>query len=227
MSQLINLQDSNQLLALANSLCKSEALPTTFKNPANVLVALQTGYEMGLMPMQSLNSLYIINGKVNIYGSTQTFLLKKHGWKIATENWTDKSCTVRVHKGEEKYEYTTAITDLTATSKAKSFAPKEKLYYHCISRIIRSYLPEVLGGNHLMTEYDQDLIESNTSIKKEIIDEKSKETELFKYIAYEVDTIEALHDIQDKVTTEEEKIAYSAREEEFLNETFIDAQKID
>lgn len=158
------LQELNTLSLVANQLCKSEALPACYKNAANVLVALQTGKEMGLQPMQSLNSLYIVNGKIQIWGSSQVQLLKQHGWKIQIKEHTDKVCTVAINKGDESFEYSATFAELPAGSKAKAFAPKEKLYYHVISRLIRFYVPEVLGG--MSNLYNEDEVE--------VIDEKRK-----------------------------------------------------
>lgn len=158
----IDLQELNALTAVANQLCKSEALPACYKNAANVLVALQTGREMGLQPMQSLNSLYIVNGKIQIWGSSQVQLLKAHGWKLKIKEHTNEVCTINIFKDDESFEYTTTFAELPSGSKAKAFAPKEKLYYHTISRLVRFYCPEVLGGmSNLYNESEVEDIETN------------------------------------------------------------------
>lgn len=159
------LQDLQTLSTIAGKLCLSEALPACYKNAANVLVALQTGAEMGLKPMQSLNSLYIVNGKIQIWGSSQVQLLKAHGWKIQIKEHTDKICTITINNREgDEFTYSSTFEELPAGSKAKSFAPKEKLYYHVISRLIRFYVPEVLGG--MSNLYNED--------EMEVIDEQKK-----------------------------------------------------
>jgi hypothetical protein len=203
-----NLQEFNILANMANTLCKSEALPACYKNAANVLAALQTGLEMGLKPMQSLNSLYIVNGKITIWGSAQVQLLKSHGWKIIVNSHNDKVCDLSIIRDDETFSYKTTFEELPSTSKAKAFAPKEKLYYHTISRLIRFYCPEVLGGQHLYNEIEAEAITYNTTSK--IVKTEPKD-ELLEFITKEVSTLEALQSVKDQLTTDEQKTAYNER----------------
>jgi hypothetical protein len=207
------IQELQILGAFANQLCKSEALPACYKNAANVLVALQTGKEMGLKPMQSLNSLYIVNGKITIWGSAQVQLLKEHGWSIKINEHTDKVCSITIHKGNEQFDYSTKFDELPAKSNAKTFAPKEKLYYHTISRLIRFYCPEVLGGNaNLYNEVEVDSIPDNEI--EATVTPTTKST-LQKFIEEEVETVEALEAIKDKLKTQDELEAYANKLESF------------
>lgn len=54
---------------LANLLAQSELVPKNFRNkPADVLVAIELGMELGLAPMQSLQSIAVINGRPSVWG---------------------------------------------------------------------------------------------------------------------------------------------------------------
>jgi hypothetical protein len=54
---------------LAQLMARSEIVPKAFqKKPEDVLVAIQLGMEVGLAPMQSLQSIAVINGKPTLYG---------------------------------------------------------------------------------------------------------------------------------------------------------------
>lgn len=54
---------------LAQLMAQSELVPKNFRgNPADVLVAIELGMEIGLPPMQALQSIAVINGKPGIYG---------------------------------------------------------------------------------------------------------------------------------------------------------------
>ena len=46
--------------------------------PANTLVAIQWGYEVGLAPMQALQNISVINGKPTIWGDSALALCKAH-----------------------------------------------------------------------------------------------------------------------------------------------------
>lgn len=54
---------------IANQLAKSALVPKGyFDKPQDILVAMQLGAELGLPPMQSLQSIAVINGRPSIYG---------------------------------------------------------------------------------------------------------------------------------------------------------------
>jgi hypothetical protein len=56
-------------LRLAQLLSKSTLVPKDFyNNPGNVMIAIQMGMEVGLAPMQALQSIAVINGKPGLYG---------------------------------------------------------------------------------------------------------------------------------------------------------------
>ena len=54
---------------LAQLMAKSSLVPKSFQDrPADVLVAIELGMELGLAPMQALQSIAVINGKPSMYG---------------------------------------------------------------------------------------------------------------------------------------------------------------
>lgn len=58
-----------QATTLAQVLCKADMLPKQYHDkPADVLVAIMFGADLGLPPMQALQSIATINGKPSIYG---------------------------------------------------------------------------------------------------------------------------------------------------------------
>ena len=62
-------QSLAEYMELARMLAESDIVPTAYKGKAgNVLVALQMGAEVGLHPVQALQSIAVINGKPSIYG---------------------------------------------------------------------------------------------------------------------------------------------------------------
>ncbi len=129
---------------MAEAFAKSGAFGSDVKNGYTALVKLQAGFEMGMAPMESMNSLYIVNGHVTIWGVAMIKRLRKFGWDVSYED-SPGQCTVTVKKGNSIHTYT-ATADEVKKGKAYAFAPKEKLRFHAISRIIRFELPEVLDA---------------------------------------------------------------------------------
>lgn len=59
----------DQFLKLAEMIADSDLAPKDYKNkPANVLIAMQMGAELGLQPMQSVQNIAVINGRPSVWG---------------------------------------------------------------------------------------------------------------------------------------------------------------
>lgn len=59
----------DQLVTFADIASKSEFVPKDFKGkPGNIMIAVQWGAELGLPPLQALNSVAVINGRPGIWG---------------------------------------------------------------------------------------------------------------------------------------------------------------
>src|SRR5574342_21528 len=73
-------QGIEKAMALANTLSKSGLLPEALRNrPADVLVTLITGHQLGLSPMQAVRGLHVINGKAIMSADLMVALvLKQH-----------------------------------------------------------------------------------------------------------------------------------------------------
>lgn len=72
----------------ASIIAKSSICPSALANkPGDVLVILQTGYEMGLKPMQSLRTLGCINGVAFAWGDGLLALVKRHPDFVDIKEW--------------------------------------------------------------------------------------------------------------------------------------------
>ena len=68
MSNLVKLE-MPQMMQMAEMVSKSGFVPPAYQGkPANCLVAIQWGQEIGLKPMQSLQNIAVVNGKPALYG---------------------------------------------------------------------------------------------------------------------------------------------------------------
>lgn len=170
-TQVTNFLDPNlytQLKALANDFIKSNAIPSVWESAEQVLVGLQTGVEMGMKPMEAMNSLYPVNGAINVWGKATTRRLKEHGWTISYSKESQESCTATVKKGTEKYTETFEFSDAVASGyttdkygKLKiGWRPgmnrRKKLRYGVLSLIISTYIPDVLGSAMGIVEVSDD-----------------------------------------------------------------------
>jgi len=150
-----------QALRVADKFFKAKCFGKDVTSAEIAYVKIQAGAEMGMPPMEAMNSLYIVNGKITIWGAAMSKRMREHGWKIEFLESTDKICKCKISKGSESYEETATADDVKKTG-AYSFAPKDKLKWHCLSRLIRFNVPEVLGPVSYSTEEAEDFIEAAT-----------------------------------------------------------------
>ena len=76
---ILNPANLHEALEMAGVLCKSSLIPKDFQgNPGNVLVAIQWGMELGLAPMQALQSIAVINGRPSLWGDAVIALCRSH-----------------------------------------------------------------------------------------------------------------------------------------------------
>lgn len=69
----------DELIKYCEYISKSNTLPVQYKdNPHNIFVAIQFGYEVGYGPMQSLQSIYVVNGIPTLYGDALIGIAKGH-----------------------------------------------------------------------------------------------------------------------------------------------------
>lgn len=168
---------------VAKDFFDSGALPKHIANPTQAFVTIITGAEMGLKPMESIQSLYIINGIITMWGKAVPKALKRHGFKFKFSDETQEQCHVTVWKGtgmsgpdenDEQYEDTFYFKDAveskyTTDSYGKmkvGWLPgqnrKLKMRYNVLSGLIKTYIPEVLDGVADIQEVAADYIEGET-----------------------------------------------------------------
>lgn len=161
----------SQMKGMAMTFIRSKALPKHLDTVEKVIVQMQTGIEMGMKPMESIQSLYIVNGAVNIWGKATIKSLRKHGWAISYDSEDADHCaaTVKNAKTGETYSetfyfkdavdsgYTTDSYNKEKVGWRKGANRTQKMRYMVMSKIIKSYIPEVLEGAAEIQEVYEDV----------------------------------------------------------------------
>jgi hypothetical protein len=83
-----------EAMEFSKIIASSDMVPKTYLNkPGNVLVAVQTGAELGLKPMQSLQGIAVINGNPGVWGDAMRALVISHPeFEDLHEEKTDLYC---------------------------------------------------------------------------------------------------------------------------------------
>lgn len=101
-SRGIQLRSFEDAWLFAQSVWKSGLAPSTFENPQQILIALQTGAEVGLPPMQALQSIAVINRRPTIWGDAVPGLVRSGGNCEYIKEWIDGEGDSRTAHCESK-----------------------------------------------------------------------------------------------------------------------------
>lgn len=154
-----------EALRFCDVLCKSTLVPADYQGkPANVLVALQYGMELGISPLQAMRSIAVVDGRPMVYGDMVLGLIRSSGLlaSIQEEIRTDAAgdvavCTV-VRVGDPRpvvrtfSEADAKRAGLTDKVNWKKY-PKRMLQARARSYALRDVFPDVLNGLFIRDEF--------------------------------------------------------------------------
>ncbi|PPU46805.1 hypothetical protein XarbCFBP7697_14225 [Xanthomonas arboricola] len=107
-------QTFEQALTFADYLAESDLVPKDFKGkPANCLIAMQWGAELGLKPLQALQNIAVINGRAALWGDAVLALVRNSPVCEFVEEWDANDtahCKVK-RKGEKEALVTFSMED--------------------------------------------------------------------------------------------------------------------
>ena len=146
-------------LVLADVVSKSELVPAAYRGkPANVVVAIMAGRELGLGAMQSLRMIYVIEGKpvMSADGAVALAVSSPHCRRWDYIESTDTVCTIETQRGESapaRFSFTIQQAQqagIAGKSTWKQY-PQAMLRARCAMITARAVYPDLLAG-----VYDQD-----------------------------------------------------------------------
>ncbi len=167
----MNIEDAFRLakaFAMAEMLPKSYMTGTAEKAQAMAFTAMQLGAEVGMSPMQSIQSIAVVNGMPSIWGDAQKALvISSNVCEYIRESYTGNPfddnytaiCTVK-RKGQEEVTEEFSVADarkagLWDKTGTWSAYPKRMLKYRARSFALRDVFPDVLKGlTHSAEELD-------------------------------------------------------------------------
>ena len=87
----------SQELEGARMLIKSGLLPQSLKSPEAALFVILTGRDLGLSPVQSLRSIHVIQGKIEVAADAQLGLFHRSGGKSHWKELTNDRAVLELH----------------------------------------------------------------------------------------------------------------------------------
>ena len=86
----MSINSLTEAMEVAEFFAKSDLVPKDYKNkPGNIVVAWQKGFEVGLLPQQSLETIAVINGRASIWGDGLIALVKSSPLEEWTNEWIE------------------------------------------------------------------------------------------------------------------------------------------
>jgi hypothetical protein len=166
------LRNIEDMWRYAEYVVASKLAPASFKEPAQILVAIQTGAELGIPPMRALQSLCVINGQARLYGDAPLALVKQSGLMEYIREFIEGEpgqeiaiCVVKRKDEPDEVERTFSVDDAKCaglwgkvgktTGKPTPWVtfPKRMLQMRARSLALRDVFPDCFGGATIAEEY--------------------------------------------------------------------------
>ncbi|NMF98425.1 recombinase RecT [Aromatoleum toluolicum] len=147
-------KDIDEALRFADMLASSVLVPKDYVGkPGNCLVAIQWGMELGLQPMQAMQSIAVINGRPSLWGDAMLGLVKSHPafeWIKEECDGNVATCTLK-RRGEPEVSQTFTMEDakragLTGKQGPWTQYPKRMLQMRARGFALRDAFPDALRG---------------------------------------------------------------------------------
>lgn len=150
----------SEALEFAATISKSGLIPKDYQgNPGNCIIAMQWGAEIGLQPLQAMQSIAVINGRPSIWGDAMLALVRGSGLlEYIREEPTDTGCTCTLkRRGEAEVVREFTVED---AKKAGLYGkqgpwqqhPKRMMQMRARAFALRDVFTDVLRGVHIAEE---------------------------------------------------------------------------
>lgn len=144
-----------QCAKAAEHLSRTEFVPDAFRNkPESVAAAMLKGAELGIDPLDALQNLYVVKGKVGFSAEFMRRRIIEAGHDIVLKESTDTRCVIRGRRKEsEEWQQVTFTAENAkqAGIDIKSY-PADKLVARASSRLFRRVFPDVMSGTAIIED---------------------------------------------------------------------------
>jgi len=147
-------KDLDEAMRFADMLAGSSIVPKDYiGKPGNCLVAIQWGMELGLQPMQAMQSIAVINGRPSLWGDAMLALVKAHPafeWIKEECDGSVAICTIK-RRGEPEVVQSFSMEEakragLTGKAGPWTQYPKRMLQMRARGFALRDAFPDALRG---------------------------------------------------------------------------------
>lgn len=165
---------------IAKTFLNAGAMPKGIDTAPKLMVILQAGREAGLSPIEALNSLYFVNGKVAMYGEAVPLQIIRSGHAIKWGLCNAETATVTITRGDTDESMTTTFTMKEArdrgytTNPVYQKYPENMLKWRALGMTAKFICPDALKGIGIKEEMEAEVVqdggkfEGNTAAKSHV-----------------------------------------------------------
>ena len=159
-------QTLDEAMRFSDVISKSALVPKDYQGkPANCLVAIQWGMELGLAPLQALQNIAVINGKPSVYGDSLLAMVRADSRCMGVEETQEggvATCIVKRKLSDGSVEEVKRTFSMKQAQQAQlanrptwKAYPERMLQHRARGNALRDAFPDVLRGI-ITTEEAQD-----------------------------------------------------------------------
>lgn len=171
-------EDWETINLVAQTLRQGGVMPNSIDTLPKMVVALQAGKEIGLSPIESMNSLYFVNGKIAMYGEAVPNQLYRAGHSIKWGKCDDKQAEVTVVRGDNGESMTTKLTMQQAIERGytknavwQKF-PENMLKWRALSMTAKFIAPDALKGVGIKEDLEGEAVNKDSRFHSEEVEKR-------------------------------------------------------
>lgn len=155
----------NTLNTIAQTLKNGGVLPKGIDTVQKMVVVLQAGREIGLQPIEALNSLYFVNGKISMYGEAVPMQIIRAGHDLTWGECNSESATVTITRGDNGKSMTQTFTMQQARERGYTSNPiyqkypENMLKWRALGMVAKFLCPDALRGIGIKEEMEAEVVQ--------------------------------------------------------------------
>ncbi len=161
-------EEWNTLEVITKTFIAGGATPKGIDTAPKMMIVFQAAREIGLSPIEALNSLYFVNGKVAMYGEAVPTQIMRAGHKISWGTCDAREATVTITRGDTGESMTNTFTMAQAETRGYTKNPIYKTYpenmlkWRVLSMTAKFICPDALKGIGIKEEIEAETIQENS-----------------------------------------------------------------
>lgn len=138
---------------MAQTFIEAKAFPSDIVNVPQAMVRLQAGREIGLMPIESMKYISLINGRPSLWGEKAIEMVISAGHRVEWNECSDKMASCTITRGDTGKSMSQTFTIEMANARGLTkkggpwlTAPENMLKFKAFHAIAKFLVPDALRG---------------------------------------------------------------------------------